>query len=367
MTALADVLVGIRDRMSRGQYPNEASVCTGIVLPILQELGWPVFDPQIVAPEFTVEGRRVDYALCHPRSKPIVFVEVKQIGHSDGADRQLFEYSFHLGVPLAVLTDGREWHFYLPAEQGLYQERRVYRLDILERETDESAARFRRYLDYTRICAGAAIEAAREDYVGVRRNRIVEATIPRAWQDLLEEQDSLLVELIADQVESLCGFKPGPDEVCAFLGNLLQSKSLPASPRKPPKGNSGLPHLPRNRSSARTKGDAELGFQIKGSRVQARSARDVLVRVFEELADRDPEFLDRFVSLPKHGRNRRYVARSRDELYPGRPDLGSACASEIRPGWYVGTNYGTKQIEKILTMACEVAGLRMGRDVKLWL
>jgi hypothetical protein len=37
-----------------------------------------------------------------------VFIEVKQIGRSDGGERQLFEYAFHRGVPMTILTDGQE-------------------------------------------------------------------------------------------------------------------------------------------------------------------------------------------------------------------------------------------------------------------
>ena len=65
---------------------------------------------------------------------------------------------------MAVLTDGQEWHFYLPGEQGLYQERRVYKLDLLERNIEECEARLKRYLDYQAACSGRALEEARRDY-----------------------------------------------------------------------------------------------------------------------------------------------------------------------------------------------------------
>ena len=35
--------------------------------------------------------------------------------------------------PFVVLTDGETWSFYLPAEQGSYEDRRVYKLDLFER------------------------------------------------------------------------------------------------------------------------------------------------------------------------------------------------------------------------------------------
>jgi hypothetical protein len=129
----------------------------------------------------------------------VVFIEVKQPGKSEGADRQLFEHAFILGVSLAVLTDGREWHFYLPAGQGPYQERRVYKLDLIDRDAQESEARLTRYLAYAAVTSGAAHRAAQDDYAGLRKDREIAATVPVAWRRLLEEKDELLVDLISDQ------------------------------------------------------------------------------------------------------------------------------------------------------------------------
>ena len=160
---LQDHISDIRQAIRNERFSNEAAVSQGIVLRLLQALGWPTYDIQVVFPEFGVGGRRVDFALCHPRNKPLVFIEVKQIGKGEGADRQLFEYAFHTGVPMAIMTDGQEWHFYLPGEQGHYEERRVYKLDILERDVEESAKRLDRYLSYEAMCSGQAIELARKD------------------------------------------------------------------------------------------------------------------------------------------------------------------------------------------------------------
>ena len=198
-------------------FPSEAAVSQGILLPALHELGWPVFDTQVVIPEFSLEGRRVDYALCHPANKPAVFVEVKKVGLLEGADRQLFEYAFHSGVPMAILTDGQEWSFYLPGEQGPYDERRVYKLDLLERNIEDAADRLERYLSYKRVCSGEALKAARSDYQTVARDREIEAALPRAWRALLEEPDSPLLDLLAEKVEDLCGYRPDLDSCIQFL------------------------------------------------------------------------------------------------------------------------------------------------------
>jgi predicted type IV restriction endonuclease len=134
-----DDLLDIRAGIKAGRFVNEATVSQGIVQRLLNALGWPVYDTEVVAPEYSLGTRRADYALCHPPREPVILIEVKQVGQSKGADRQLFEYAFHRGVPMAILTDGQEWNFFLPTEQGDYSERRLYKLDILERGPQEAS------------------------------------------------------------------------------------------------------------------------------------------------------------------------------------------------------------------------------------
>ncbi len=213
-------VIDIRNRIKNGEFPSEAAVSQGIGLRILERLSWPTYDTNIVAPQYPLEEGRVDFALCHPERKPIAFIEVKRIGligHNGNADLQLFKYAFHRGVPMAILTDGPEWHFFLPAERGAYDERRVYKLDLLEREPDESVFRLRRYLDYQAVRSGRAFEAARTDYRDIAKEREIQRALPDAWRRLIEDGDEILLELVADKVESLCGYKPDPETVAEFF------------------------------------------------------------------------------------------------------------------------------------------------------
>ena len=111
----------------------------------------------VVWPEYQTAGRgRADFALCHPPSKPRIFIEVKHVGKAENADaiEQALLYAFKSGVPFVVLTDGRTWSFYLPAEQGDYDERRVYKLDLYERSPDEAGTTFRHYLAHESVASG---------------------------------------------------------------------------------------------------------------------------------------------------------------------------------------------------------------------
>ena len=212
------------------------------------------------------------------------------------------------------------------------------------------------------------MEAARADYQNVARERQIKATLPEAWQKLVEEEDDLLLELLADRVEVLCGYKPDPDTVAAFLRDSVQLKASAAAPGtlKPVSLTPVTPAAGTRGPSVRGQQQpAQVGFILSGQTHPARNARDVLVKVFAALADRDPMFLERFATLPKHGRTRRYLARSRDELYPGRPDLVRDFSYEVRPGWWLGINLSRNAIERIVKMACEVAGLTYGGDLKV--
>lgn len=365
---IEDVRAGIK----AGRYGNEAAVSQGIVLRLLQALGWPTYDTQVVCPEFSLGGRRVDYALCHPTNKPVAFIEVKQIGQSDGAERQLFEYAFHVGVPLAILTDGQEWNFFLPAEQGDYSERRVYKLDMVERDVAESVTRLERYLSYAQVSSGAAIAAAREDYKNISRSRQMLTTLPEAWSKLVAEEDELLLELLADKVESLCGFKPDVDTVARFFrenvglrgSQQAAARAQETTPLSPP-SQSPSP-APTTRPSTAPPAHARaggVGYTFEGRFTSCRNGREVLVGVFEALAKRDATFLERFAARPKHGRTRRYLARSPEELYPGRPDLAREHSFRLQSGWHVGTNVSHAQIERIIEMACEVSRIRFGKEL----
>jgi predicted type IV restriction endonuclease len=94
-------------------------VSQGVILRLLNKLGWPIFDSSRVSPEYTIARGRVDYALCHPPGKPIILIESKDVGSAYGAEKQLFEYAFHQGIPMAVLTDGQEWSFFSLGSKGL--------------------------------------------------------------------------------------------------------------------------------------------------------------------------------------------------------------------------------------------------------
>ena len=236
--ALKEHIDNVRDRLKNKEYPNEQAVRQGIVDPVLKNLGWPLEDTQIVYPEYTVGSGKVDYALRDPQSKnPRVFIEAKQVGNIEGAEEQLFGYDALIRVPIAVLTDGQIWRFFHPTGEGTWEERKIRELDLIAEDSEKSAEYLSRYLDYESIRSEIAVDAIRNDYNNIVRQRKIQIGLPEAWRILVKEADENLIKVVAEKTENVCGHRPDNQQVIAFLkkeGLPLVQLIAPASREKQP-------------------------------------------------------------------------------------------------------------------------------------
>ena len=156
----------IRNELKKKEFPNEAAVSDGIVRRLLNALDWPIFNTQIVHPEYPVGRRRVDFALCYPESTPQVFIEVKQVVNIEWADEQLFEYVLDYDgvIPIAILTNGRKWQFFHRMGEKKYREGKIREIDFIKDDSEEIAYFLNRYLNYQSIRSGEAVGAIKKDY-----------------------------------------------------------------------------------------------------------------------------------------------------------------------------------------------------------
>ena len=254
----------IRNRLEQKRFRNETAVRQGIVDRLLNALGWPLFDTQRVFPEYSVDTGRVDYALCHPPEKPIIFIEVKRVGKIEGAERQLFEYAFHGGVPILILTDGQKWRFFHPAGSGSYQERLVRELDFITDDSEESSECLLRYLTHTAVQAGRAGELIAEDYKELLQHREVHRYLPQAWENLLSGtsgDSASFIEAVQSETHRLCGNRPTYEQVRAFLDDFRngtetdpQKTSAPRKAQSQPQAEAN--EVPPPRSDPRPSGSS---------------------------------------------------------------------------------------------------------------
>ena len=381
---LIGVLTQIRRGIIRNAYPNETAVRTQVVQRILHELGWAVFDPDKVCNEFSLKlgtkTRRIDLALCIFKGKPRCIIELKstnydlkQVGRSDG-DKQLFEYAFHAGAPLALLTNGVVWRFYSTFSAGTYDERLVRAVDIQAEPPDDVAAALGRYISYANTESGKSAHYAVEDLQErVNRQKAREA-IPRAWMHLVDKDpDERLVALLTDATSMVSESAPGKRDVVAFLGTLRPADSprqrrvaqSPAAPPKKPTANVskstsavGKHTVPvRQHAAVQPVAGGGLRYVLLGQERIAKNAKSAYVAIFESLAERDPDLLAR-VEPTIRGHKNRGVARKQHELAANESMVESAVA--IGNGWWLLTKISNAKKISRLKSACAAAGIPFG-------
>lgn len=139
--AIEQTLRVLTDRVQ--QHANtmltEEAVKTAVVLPFLQALGYDVFNPSEVIPEFTADavgkkGEKVDYAIKLDEEIRIL-IECKPI--STNLDKvhlaQLYRYFSVTDAKFAILTNGRFFHFHSDLEEpNKLDSRPFFTFDITE-------------------------------------------------------------------------------------------------------------------------------------------------------------------------------------------------------------------------------------------
>lgn len=219
----------VSDMLKQGTFANERAISHRIVNRLLQALEWPIFTPQIVVDKYAVEGRRVDFALCHPASTPRVFIEAKRVGNIDKRIRELFEYAFHIGIPIVVLTDGQKWRFYHPTGEGSYEDRMVAEIDLIAENSEECSNCLDRYLNFESVKTGKAAQVIAADYQRIVSQRKIEERLPEMWTELVREKNKYLLLAVMEKVNDKVGHEPTEEQVVSFLKNL----SVPSVKPKP--------------------------------------------------------------------------------------------------------------------------------------
>ena len=196
---------------------DESATKQGLVLRLLYLAGWNTFDVSEVVPEYTVGNRRVDFAL-RPGTANAVFIEVKRPGENlESHQQQLLEYCFQEGTELATLTNGRTWWLYLPLQRGNWDQRRFLTIDLESQDPAIIEQRFMEYLSQEKVISGRAVSDAENSVRSQQRAEIIDKTIIEAWNQIVETPDEILVDLISETTERICGMKPEPELVKQFL------------------------------------------------------------------------------------------------------------------------------------------------------
>lgn len=114
-----DSLKVLAERLQKAKktIQTEEATKNALIMPFIQILGYDVFNPLEVIPEFVADigikkGEKVDYAIMRDE-QPTILIECKSISEKlDIHSSQLFRYFHTTSAKFAILTNGVEYRFY---------------------------------------------------------------------------------------------------------------------------------------------------------------------------------------------------------------------------------------------------------------
>ena len=122
---LKEAIVKLSDRVNahRGNICSEEATKNAFIMPFIQLMGYDVFDPCQVMPEYVADvgikkGEKVDYAILKD-GKAVMLIECKSCNTTLNIqnESQLFRY-FHVSdAEFAILTNGIDYKFYTDLDQ----------------------------------------------------------------------------------------------------------------------------------------------------------------------------------------------------------------------------------------------------------
>ena len=213
---------------------DEDNVKRVVIEPILKELGWNIYDTREFRSEYNLSGGKVDYAL-HLEDEPYVFLEAKNPREELGKhQRQLLEYAFEKGSPLAVLTNGLKWWLYLASASVDWEKRRFSVIDLRNPDVSQTMEILIDFLSRENVRSGYAVGYAKSLLDKLWTDKKIEEALPRAWNQLITDPDDQLLVLLNQRVMALCGWGAGQEQLKHFLANL--PKPAPGPRPTPPPG-----------------------------------------------------------------------------------------------------------------------------------
>ena len=217
-------VLGSRSRSLADKLSSEEATKTALILPFIQLLGYNIFDPTEVIPEFQAEAgvkkdQRVDYALLKDEH-PVILIECKAYNEAlspEHADQLKRYFPFVHSAKIGILTNGHNYKFFTDLEEDNVMDDMPYMefdvenpsLDLVpklqelrkERFNDEKAVRIAEQLKYTgqfKQLLANQMDVPEDDFVRFFAQRVWSGKIN---QSVKEKLTPLLKEAFKQFVE----------------------------------------------------------------------------------------------------------------------------------------------------------------------
>ncbi len=248
---LEDKLIDLAIRINKQKLSvlTEEAAKTAFVLPFIQALGYDIFNPSEVIPEFTADhgvkkGEKVDYALTF-NDEISILIECKPIGAALEAKHagQLFRYFSVTDAKFSILTDGIKYLFYSDLDkENKMDDKPFFEFDVCkhDKEKIEQLKKFtRNSFDIFKILDTASdlkyrsalmsvmskeFKSPSEDFIKVLINKVYDG---RMTAPIKDKFSSLIVNSLSDFLRN---------EVNERLELALKKGEVDAQPEQNPGG-----------------------------------------------------------------------------------------------------------------------------------
>lgn len=213
------------------QIATEEATKNAIIMPFIQTLGYDVFNPIEVVPEFIADigikkGEKVDYAIFKD-GQPMILIECKHWAQKlDIHDNQIIRYFNVTKAKFAILTNGIRYKFYTDlVEPNMLDEKPFLEFDIQEIkeiQIEELKKFHKSYFDVNNILSSASelkytneiksiltneLKTPSEDFVRYFAQRVypkkVTANVLFQFSDLVKKSvNQVISDMITDRLKS---------------------------------------------------------------------------------------------------------------------------------------------------------------------
>ena len=159
---------------------TEEATKNALIMPFISALGYNVFDPSEVVPEFVADvgikkGEKVDYAIIKD-SKPIMLIEAKWSGEQLDVSKeaQLLRYFNATPAKIGILTNGHEYRFYTDLDQDNIMDLMPFLQFSICDITDQIVRELKRFAKTTFKIEEIASTASELKYTGAMKNYLIE-------------------------------------------------------------------------------------------------------------------------------------------------------------------------------------------------
>lgn len=183
-----DAIMAIAERVLkiRENVANEEATKTAMVMPFIQALGYNVFDPTEVVPEFTADvanrkGEKIDYCL-QIKGAPAILIECKPWTEKLTSYKgQLQRYFNCTDIGVAILTNGIIYEFYTDLAKANMMDDKPFLIIDLAELTDAHIFELQKFskqnFDYTAIYRSAGDLWLAQEFKNLLKDELTEPSV----------------------------------------------------------------------------------------------------------------------------------------------------------------------------------------------